>query len=218
MSTLTEIVLLSEHIPVTCQILQLNMSRIFLNFFLRQKQFHLTYSAVNSEGLVPNEVCFGLITKDLPVLSNTPSIIIILLLFFMSSVNPVLWNFLLHDHRPARRISIRKFSVQFAAAFITGWILSIWIDKEHTFSCLLYTILSTQVHREQETTINCYVCRVTHRKRARHSGLRRNCLSRSYLQACSQIHNLNILHIYYLNQHLKVRIFPSCYTYRIFSN
>ena len=74
MSTLTEIVLLSEHIPVTCQILQLNMSRIFLNFFLRQKQFHLTYSAVNSEGLVPNEVCFGLITKDLPVLSNTPSI------------------------------------------------------------------------------------------------------------------------------------------------
>jgi hypothetical protein len=110
MSTLTEIVLLSEQIPVTCQILQLNLSRIFLNFFLRERQFHLTYSAVNSEGLVPREVCFGLITRDLPVLSNTPTLTIILLLF-MPSVKPVLWNFLLHDHRPARRISARKFSV-----------------------------------------------------------------------------------------------------------
>jgi hypothetical protein len=125
MSTLTEIVLLSVQIPVTCQILQLYVSGIFLYFFLRERQFHLTYSAVNSWGLVPKEICFGLITKDLPVLSNTPSIITILLLFFMPSVNPVLRNFLLNDHRPARRISAQKFLVQLAAAFTKGRILRI---------------------------------------------------------------------------------------------
>jgi len=66
----------------------------------------------------------------------------------MLSANPVLGQFLLNDHRPARRISARKFSVQFTAASTTEWILVIWIDQEHTFSCLLYTIISTLVHRE----------------------------------------------------------------------
>lgn len=87
----------------------------FLELLSKKKAVYLTYIAVNSEGLVSKEACFGLITKDLPVLSNTPTITIILLLFFMPSVKPVLWNFLLHDHRPARRISARKF----AAAFTT---------------------------------------------------------------------------------------------------
>ena len=126
------------------------MSRIFLKFFLRERRVHLTYSAVNSEGLVPKEVCFGLITKDLPVLSNTPTITIILQLFFMPRVKPVLRNILLHDHR---RVSVRQFSVQFTAAFTTGWILSIRIDQKHASSCLLYTIHSTPVHKEQGTII-----------------------------------------------------------------